>query len=111
MPHPPRNTPDDLFQRYLTAYRMHLQRVVQVRKLKGIELQWSLRELQQAQRNFETQITELHRHVDFTLPMQLALFWVRMQTFWILQWPLIGRGWRQASQSFQGLYDPDNDPS
>lgn len=108
MPHLPHTTPEDLFPAYLTAYRVHLQRIARVRKLEGIELQWSLQELQQAHRTFETQVAELRRCVDFSLPMQMALAWVRIQTFWMYRLPLVGLGWQQARQGFQHLYDTDS---
>ena len=59
--------------------------------------------LNELRHQFDDYVATLRRRklIQFTLPMELALFATRAQWFIHYQGPQIRRGWQQAAQGFQ----------
>ncbi|MEM9807906.1 MAG: hypothetical protein AAF959_21780 [Cyanobacteria bacterium P01_D01_bin.56] len=98
---------DQVFMASLSTFRTELQRIRKSAQLRKANLEWYLGELQELRSQFDNYVKTL-RHkglVQFTLPMELALFATKAQWFIRYQGPQIRYGWQQAAQSFQRMYD------
>ncbi|MBT9315172.1 hypothetical protein [Leptothoe spongobia] len=98
---------DEVFMASLTTFRSELQRIKKVAKLRHANLNWYLAELNELKHQFDTYVRTLRQKglLQFTLPMELALFATRTQWFIHYQGPQIRRGWQQAAPGFQQTYD------
>ena len=98
---------DQVFMASLTTFRTELNRIQKAAKLRHADLKWYLDELQELKQQFETYVRALRRKglMEFTLPMELALFATRVQWFIRYQGPQIRYGWQQAAEGFQQMYD------
>lgn len=98
---------DQVFMASLSTFRAELQRIKTSAQLRHAHLEWYLAELQELRSQFDHYVKTL-RHkglIQFTLPMELALFATKAQWFIRYQGPQIRYGWQQAAQSFQRMYD------
>ncbi|MEM7061797.1 MAG: hypothetical protein AAF572_01355 [Cyanobacteria bacterium P01_B01_bin.77] len=100
---------DQVFMASLTTFKAELNRIQKVAKLRHVNLDWYLSKLHELRQQFDTYISMLRRQglIQFTFPMELALFATRAQWFIRFQGPQIRRGWQQAAQGFQQLYDDE----
>lgn len=98
---------DEVFMASLTTFRSELKRIKKVVKLRHTNLDWYLTELNELKHQFDTYVSTLRQKglLQFTLPMELALFATRAQWFVHYQGPQIRRGWQQAAQGFQQISD------
>ena len=97
---------DEVFTASLTTFRSELQRIKPASHPQDLDRYlWQLNELKQ---QFDTYVSTLRQKglLQFTLPIELALFATRAQWFIHYQGPQIRRGWHQAAQGFQQLSDP-----
>ncbi|MGD1853456.1 MAG: hypothetical protein ACFB2W_04330 [Leptolyngbyaceae cyanobacterium] len=103
---------DEVFRASLTTFRSELQRIKKTARLRHASLDWYLNELNELRRQFDTYVSTLRQQglIQFTLPIKLALFATRAQWFMHYQGPQISRGWQQAGQGFQQLFDSENTP-
>ena len=99
---------DEVFMASLTTFRSELKRIKKTARLRKTDLDWYLAELNELQRQFDNYVHTLRKKglMQFTLPMELALFATRAQWFMQYQGPQIRRGWQQAAQGFQQISDP-----
>ncbi|ESA34807.1 hypothetical protein N836_15415 [Leptolyngbya sp. Heron Island J] len=99
---------DQVFMASLTTFRTELNRIKKSASLRHASLDWYLAELNELKQQFDTYIHTLRRQglIQFTLPMELALFATRVQWFTCYQGPQIRRGWQQAAQGFQQMSTP-----
>ncbi len=99
---------DQIFMASLNTFRTELQRIKKSASLRHASLDWYLTELNELKHQFDTYVGTLRRKglIQFTLPMELALFASRAQWFIRYQGPQIRRGWQQAAQGFQQLSNP-----
>ncbi len=100
---------DTVFMMALSKFRAELQRIQKTAKLRHATLDWYLAELNILRQEFDNYVGTLRRQglIQFTLPMELALFATRAQWFIRYQGPQIHRGWQEAAQGFQQLSSPD----
>lgn len=101
---------DQVFLASLTTFKTELNRIQKVAKLRRASLDWYLGELRELRQQFDTYISTLRRQglIQFTLPMELALFATRTQWFMRFQGPQIRQGWQQAARGFQHTYDDES---
>ena len=94
---------DQVFMASLNTFRTQLNRIQKSANLRQASLEWYLAELQELRHQFDTYVRLLKSKglIQFTLPMELALFATRAQWFMRYQGPQIRYGWQQAAQSFQ----------
>ncbi|MBE9068382.1 hypothetical protein IQ260_17155 [Leptolyngbya cf. ectocarpi LEGE 11479] len=94
---------DQVFMASLTTFKTELNRIQKAAKLRHASLDWYLSELRELRQQFDTYISTLRRKglIQFTFPMELALFATRAQWFLRFQGPQIRRGWQQAAPGFQ----------
>ncbi|NEQ51197.1 MAG: hypothetical protein F6K11_13850 [Leptolyngbya sp. SIO3F4] len=99
---------DEVFLASLTRFRSELGRIKKLSQLRHSNLDWYLAELNELKHQFDNYVNMLRRKglLQFTLPMELALFATRSQWFMHYQIPQIHRGWQQAAHSFQQLSNP-----
>ncbi len=99
---------DQVFRASLTTFRTELRRIQKSASLRHADLDWYLAELNELKQQFDTYISTLRRKglIQFTLPMELALFATRAQWFMRYQGPQIRQGWQQAAQGFQKMSAP-----
>ena len=99
---------DQVFMASLSTFRSELQRIKKSALLRHASLDWYLTELNELKQQFNTYVSTLRRKglIQFTLPMELALFATRAQWFIRYQGPQIRRGWQQAAQGFQQMSNP-----
>jgi hypothetical protein len=95
---------DDLFKRSLTTYRCRMQRIAKVSRMGVATHNWHNQSLLQAKYEFDHQIELVRKYTGFTLGMQLAVWWVKSQAFWVRHTPDIKRGWQESGKGFQGSY-------
>ena len=102
---------DQVFMASLTTFRTELRRIQKSALLRHAPLDWYLAALRELKQQFESYVTALRRRklIQFTLPMELALFATRTQWFMHYQGPQIRQGWQQAAQGFQQMSDSDYD--
>jgi hypothetical protein len=106
---------DDLFKRSLTTYRCRIKRIAKVNRIGVATPNWHNQSLLQAQYEFNHQVALVKKYTGFTLGMQLAVWWVKTQAFWLRHTPDIKRGWQESGKGFQGGYSayaetqPQND--
>ncbi|MEA5465928.1 hypothetical protein [Leptothoe sp. PORK10 BA2] len=100
---------DQVFMASLTTFRSELQRIKKSAKLRHASLDWYLTKLRELRQQFDTYVGTLRKKglIQFTLPMELALFATRAQWFFHYQGPQIRNGWQQAAQGFQQISSPD----
>ena len=100
---------DRLFMASLTTFRTELRRIQKSAHLRQADLDWYLTALRELKQQFDSYVTTLRRKrlIQFTLPMELALFATRAQWFMHYQGPQIRQGWQQAAQGFQQMSDQD----
>lgn len=94
---------DQVFMASLTTFRAELRRIQKSASLRHTNLDWYLDALNELRHQFDDYVATLRRKklIQFTLPMELALFATRAQWFIHYQGPQIRRGWQQAAQGFQ----------
>ncbi|MEO0396162.1 MAG: hypothetical protein AAF243_09290 [Cyanobacteria bacterium P01_A01_bin.137] len=99
---------DQIFMASLTTFSTELQRLKKSAKLRRASLDWYLTKLQELRHQFDIYIRTLRQKglIQFTLPMELALFATRARWFVHYQGPQIRRGWQQAAQGFQQMSAP-----
>ena len=100
---------DQIFMASLTTFTTELQRLKKSAKLRRASLDWYLTKLRALRHQFDIYVSTLRKKglIQFTLPMELALFATRAQWFIHYQGPQIRRGWQQAAQGFQHMSAPD----
>ena len=100
---------DQIFMASLTTFTTELQRLKKSAKLRRASLDWYLTKLRALRHQFDIYVSTLRKKglIQFTLPMELALFATRAQWFIHYQGPQIRRGWQQAAQGFQQMSAPD----
>ena len=100
---------DQIFMASLTTFRTELKRIKKSAKLRRASLDWYLTKLQELRHQFDIYVSTLRQKglIQFTLPMELALFATRVQWFIHYQGPQIRQGWQQAAQGFQQMSAPD----
>ncbi|MDV3353495.1 hypothetical protein D0962_13360 [Leptolyngbyaceae cyanobacterium CCMR0082] len=100
---------DQVFMASLSTFKAELQRIKKSASLRHASLDWYLDELNELRQQFDTYVSTLRRKglIQFTLPMELALFATRSQWFINYQGPQIRRGWQQAAQGFQQMSNPE----
>ena len=100
---------DQVFMASLSTFKIELQRIKKSASLRRANLDWYLDELNELRQQFDTYVSTLRRKglIQFTLPMELALFATRSQWFINYQGPQIRRGWQQAAQGFQQMSNPE----
>lgn len=98
---------DQVFMASLSTFRTELKRIKKSAVLRHASLEWYLGELQELRRQFDVYVRALRQKglIQFTLPMELALFATRAQWFMRYQGPQIRYGWQQAAEGFQQIYD------
>lgn len=98
---------DQVFMASMTTFKTELNRIQKSAKLRHASLDWYLGELRELRQQFDTYISMLRRKglIQFTFPMELALFATRAQWFIRFQGPQIRRGWQQAGQGLQPIHD------
>ncbi|MEO1510118.1 MAG: hypothetical protein AAFU84_20965 [Cyanobacteria bacterium J06633_23] len=90
---------DEAFRTSLTAFR------VRVEHLRDLEPQIGLQDyilgMDLLRSQFDAYIQTLRRNglLEFTLPINLSLAWVRIQWFWQYQTPQVRHGWQQVFSS------------
>ena len=87
---------DEAFRTSLTAFRIRVQNLRELEPKIGIQNYIKGMDLLRSQ--FDAYIQTLRRNglLEFTLPVNLSLAWVRTQWFWQYQGPQIRQGWQQA---------------
>ncbi|MEL6136114.1 MAG: hypothetical protein AAFR42_01705 [Cyanobacteria bacterium J06628_6] len=97
---------DEAFQTSLTAFRTRMQRLRRLEPQIGI-LDY-VKGMALLRSQFDAYIQTLRQLglLEFTLPINLALAWVRIQWFWQYQGPQVRHGWQQAFN--QGGLDQEN---
>lgn len=92
----------------LTTFRSELQRIQ--KSSRHANLDWYLAELNELKQQFDTYVRTLRQKglIQFTLPMEMALFATHAQWFMHYQAPQIRRGWQQAAQGFQQISNPED---
>lgn len=100
---------DQVFMASLTTFRSELQRIQKSAKLRHASLDWYLTKLRELRQQFDAYVSTLRKKglIQFTLPMELALFATRSLWFCHYQGPQIRNGWQQAAQGFQQISSPD----
>ena len=100
---------DQVFMASLNTFRAELKRIKKSAALRHADLDWYLAELNEVKRQFDHYTRTLRRQglIQFTLPMELALFATRAQWFVQYQGPQIRRGWQQAANGFQQMSTPE----
>lgn len=93
---------DQVFMASLTTFRTELRRIQKAARLRHASLDWYLSELCELRRQFDVYVGMLRRKglIQFTFPMELALFVTRAQWFMRYQGPQIRHGWQQVAQGF-----------
>ena len=101
---------DDVFIASLTAFRSELHRIKKVARLRRAGLDWYLMKLSELKQQFDIYIHTLRQQklLQFTLPMELALWATHVQWFSHYQVPQIYRGWQQAAEGFRSMADPSD---
>ena len=102
---------DTVFMAALSKFRAELQRIQKTAKLRHATLEWYLTELDILRQEFDSYVGTLRRQglIQFTLPMELALFVTRAQWFMYYQGPQIRRGWQDAAKGFQQISSSSSD--
>ena len=100
---------DQVFIASLNTFKAELKRIKKTATLRHATLDWYLAELKDLRQQFDDYVKTLRRQglMEFTLPMELALFGTRAQWFMQYQGPQIRNGWQQAAQGFQQISTPD----
>ncbi|MEO0541717.1 MAG: hypothetical protein AAFZ80_12765 [Cyanobacteria bacterium P01_A01_bin.105] len=89
---------DRVFIAALTTFKTELRRIKKVAQLRHASLDWYLSELRELRQQFDRHVGMLRRQglIQFTLPMELALWAARAQWFMQYQAPQIRQGWRRS---------------
>lgn len=97
---------DEVFMASLTTFRSELQRIKKASRHQDLDKY--LAQLNELNKQFDTYVNTLRKKglIQFTLPMELALFATRTQWFIQYQGPQIRRGWQEAAQGFQQISNP-----
>lgn len=100
---------DQVFIASLNTFKAELQRIKKSAALRHATLDWYLAELKHLRQQFDDYVKTLRRQglMEFTLPMELALFGTRAQWFVQYQGPQIRNGWQQVAHGFQQMSTPD----
>ncbi|MEO0866855.1 MAG: hypothetical protein AAFY17_00120 [Cyanobacteria bacterium J06642_11] len=98
---------DQVFMAALNTFRVELQRIHKSAAVRQASLEWYISELQELRHQFDAYVSTLRQRglIQFTLPMELALFATRAQWFLQYQCPQVRYGWQQAAQGFQQMYN------